>query len=98
GIQDESSRQYGTDFLASLTQKWESIVHQTNLQHTNKIILRISPVLSRNSGMFKELYPIVKSGLGGKVGNGKQYVSWIAETDFIRLVLWLVDNNPEHSV
>ncbi|WP_353140365.1 NAD-dependent epimerase/dehydratase family protein [Pseudopedobacter sp.] len=98
GIQDESSRQYGTDFLASLTQKWESIVYQTNLQHTNKIILRISPVLSRNSGMFKELYPIVKSGLGGKVGNGKQYVSWIAETDFIRLVLWLVDNNPEHSV
>jgi len=96
GIHDESSLDFGDDFLANLTKIWEkTFTTVTAPAQTHKVILRVSPVLMPNSGMFASLKPIVKWGLGGQVANGKQYVSWIHQRDFVKLVLWIIkQENP----
>ncbi len=43
-------------------------------------------------GVFDTLLSLVRLGLGGRVGDGRQYVSWIHEQDFARAVLWLIDH------
>lgn len=91
GLHAEDSIDYGIDFLSVLAQEWEEAMDSIPLQQTKKVILRISPVLGAHSGMFAELHPLVKMGMGGQVGNGKQMVSWIHEHDFIQLVKWIVE-------
>ncbi len=92
GMHDEESNDYGTDYLAQLTQAWENIVHRFVLPNTQKVLLRVSPVLSEHWGMFSELLPLVKWRLGGKIGRGQQYISWIHEQDFVRLVDWIIQH------
>jgi len=60
---------------------------------TRKIALRTSMVLGhgRNS-VFPVLRRLTKLGLGGKIDNGRQFVSWIHEADYCRAVEWLVDH------
>lgn len=94
-LSDENSHQYGSGFLARLSQEWESAFFNANTVHTKKVCLRISPVLSNNFGMFKELRSLTKIGLAGKVGNGKQCMPWIHEQDLVQLVCWvLMHKNP----
>src|SRR5690606_27844404 len=90
GCHDENSQSVGGGFLAELTKEWEGVFLAIDTLGTKKTILRVSPVLARRSGMFAELYPLVKLGLGGTVGSGQQYISWIHEQDFVRLTLWLI--------
>lgn len=97
GIHTEDSTRYGQDFLAMLTQEWEAEFEAHSRSTTKQVLLRMSPVLSPQSGMFAELYPLVKYGLGGKVGSGEQLISWIHEADFVALVNWvsqLADPSP----
>ncbi|WP_437919164.1 epimerase [Sphingobacterium sp. LRF_L2] len=86
GMHDEYSPARGQGFLASLSQAWEEAFLAISPQVTHQVILRISPVLMRGAGMFAELHPLVKWGLGGKVGVGDQRISWIHEEDFVRMV------------
>ena len=92
GFHDENSTQYSHTFLAKLTQEWEKIFFNAATTETKKVCLRLSPVLSIDFGMFRELYPLAKLGFGGKVGNGKQQVCWIHEEDLVRLVLWIINH------
>lgn len=92
----ETSENYGSSFLAELTKEWENELWEATTIDTKRIALRISPVLSKDWGMFSELYPITKLGLGGSVGNGEQYISWIHAEDFVSMILWLlVQRNPD---
>ena len=95
-LQDESSSDYGDDFLAELSKAWEAACLSAETPKTKKVIVRMSPILSKNSGMFAELKPLAKFGLAGSMGSGKQYMPWIHEDDFIRLILWIAEQeNPE---
>ena len=92
---DENSTVLGKGFLAELSQEWERAFWQYKLEETKQVVLRISPVLSNDFGMFEELYPLIRLGLGGKVGDGQQYISWITDEDFVRLVTYIVQlENP----
>ena len=95
---DEHSTRQGMGFLAALSAAWESAFQAFDLAHTRQVILRVSPVLAVEFGMFKELYPLTKLGLGGQVGDGQQQISWITDVDFVRLVLWLVDQDKPSSI
>lgn len=97
-IKDETSKQYANDFLGQLAQDWEKAFLDAEVPKTEKVILRMSPILSKNSGMFAELYPLVKMGLGGKVGNGEQMISWIHEDDFVRLIDWIVNSQINEPI
>lgn len=95
GLHDEQSNAVGATFLAQLSKAWEDAFRSCEVGETQKVIVRVSPVLTAKAGMFAELYPLVRYGLGGTVGSGKQFVSWIHEADFICLIHWVIaTTNP----
>ncbi|WP_156305871.1 TIGR01777 family oxidoreductase [Sphingobacterium endophyticum] len=97
-LQDENGKDFANDFLGTLAKDWENAFKEAKTKDTEKVILRMSPILSQKSGMFAELYPLAKMGLGGKVGDGKQMVSWIHESDFIRLIDWIVKSSHRELI
>ena len=80
----------GTGFLAAVSQHWEAAFADAAAPATRKILLRISPVLLAHGGTLAPLVRLAKLGLGGAVGSGNQYMSWIHQDDFVKLVQWLV--------
>lgn len=97
-IQDESSKLVGHGFLAELSRDWEEVFFSNHLKDIDQVVLRVSPVLLPNSGFFSELLPLVKFGLGGKVGDGKQMMNWIHHVDFVRLMVWIIEKDKVSSI
>lgn len=59
---------------------------------TRKVALRISLVFGAGGGVFPVLWRLTKFGLGGRMGSGRQFVSWIHVADFLRAVDWLIEH------
>jgi uncharacterized protein len=80
-------------FSIDVATSWERAAHAFELQHTRRVLLRTAIVFNPDHGSaFDILLRLVRFGLGGTSGNGRQFVSWIHETDFIRAVRWLIGN------
>jgi len=80
------------DFLANLCKEWESIA--TNKPRaTRLIIVRIGIVLAKDGGALGKMLPIFRAGLGGPIGDGKQWMSWIHRTDLCNLINESVKNS-----
>lgn len=75
-----------------LEKKWERAYESSVLPNIRKVILRTSFVLGKNGGALKRLSLIAKLGLGGKVGSGKQGISWIHEEDMNRIFIRAITN------
>ena len=80
------------DFPAQLCAAWEA-VSQNEQEKTRLCIIRTGIVLGKNGGILAKMLPAFKWGFGGRLGDGKQYLSWITLTDYINLILFLVKNN-----
>ena len=98
GSHDESSQSEGSGFMFEVCKQWEQTVNSFQFPQTRQIILRISMVLGKNGGVVPTLLPLVKVGLGGAAGSGKQMVSWIHEKDVCRLTEWLINNKEANGV
>lgn len=98
GSHDESSQSEGSGFMFEVCKQWEQTFNAFQLPQTRQIILRISMVLGKNGGVVPTLLPLVKVGLGGAAGSGKQMVSWIHEKDVCRLTEWLINNKEANGV
>src|SRR5690606_21338813 len=61
------------------------------LPHTRKIILRIAVTLGARGGVMAPYLNLVKYGLGGHQGNGRQMFSWVHVTDLCRMIAWLYE-------
>ena len=83
-IADEHSP-VGNDSLAKICQQWESAFTATNTPQTRKVTLRIGFVLGRDGGALPVLSKITKLFLGGAVGSGRQYISWIHLADLVQM-------------
>ena len=84
----------GTDFLADVAGNWEAACQPALDAGIRTVNMRFGVVLSRNGGVLKEMLLPFKLGGGGKLGDGRQYMSWIALSDVISLVeLCLRDDN-----
>ena len=80
------------DWTIQLVKDWESAFFSTPTPRTRKIALRTSLVFSPAPGsIFAVLSNLVRFGLGGTQGNGRQYVSWMHESDFARAIEFLID-------
>jgi len=80
------------NWTVQLVKDWESAFFSTATPRTRKIALRTSLVFSLAPGsVFAVLSHLVRAGLGGKQGNGRQFVSWIHETDFARAIEFLIE-------
>ncbi|MGZ3733109.1 MAG: TIGR01777 family oxidoreductase [Parachlamydiaceae bacterium] len=90
-ILTESSSQ-GNDFLANVCKQWEEATQIVQEKGIRTIQLRIGVVLSQNGGALKTMLTPFKLGLGGKLGSGMQYMSWIAINDVIGAILHLIQH------
>lgn len=79
-------------FSIDVATAWETALDEASTPRTRKVKLRSAMTMSPDrGGIFDTLLTLVRFGLGGTVGDGRQYVSWIHEIDFIRAVRWLID-------
>jgi len=80
-------------FSIDVAQAWERTANETVVPQTRKVLLRSAMTMSPDrGGVFDVLLGLVRRGLGGKSGDGRQFVSWIHDRDFIRAVYWLIDH------
>ncbi|MGI4789422.1 MAG: TIGR01777 family oxidoreductase [Janthinobacterium lividum] len=81
-------------FSLDVARRWEEALAGAHTPRTRKVALRSAMVMSPDSGgVFDTLLRLVRHGLGGRVGSGRQYVSWIHDTDFVRSVQWLIEHS-----
>lgn len=80
------------NFSIDVATKWEREFDRASAPHTRKVAMRSAIVMSPGrGGPFEVLLQLVRRGLGGTSGDGRQFVSWIHDADFVRAVNWLVD-------
>lgn len=81
-------------FSIDVARAWEKSLDQADTPHTRKVKLRMGMVMSPDrGGVFDTLLGLVRRGLGGRTGDGRQYMSWIHHEDFARALLWLIDRD-----
>ncbi len=85
---DESFVGYATDFLATLTQKWEEEAHKCNKPTT---IIRFGVIFGKDGGALAQMLPPFKLGLGGIIGDGKMMTSWIDVDDLVRIYSFVIE-------
>ncbi|MFH8336835.1 TIGR01777 family oxidoreductase [Streptomyces sp. AM6-12] len=78
-------------YSVEIAESWERAQQEAETPATRKVALRSAMVMSPDpGGVFAVLLGLVRLGLGGPVGGGAQYVSWIHESDFVRAVEFLM--------
>ena len=87
----EENGEIGSDFSMNVAKAWEKTFFETKTLKTLKTALRTSIVLGRNGGAFIPLKRLTQFGLGGKQGNGNQFISWIHEKDFARAIEFIIE-------
>lgn len=96
---DEAGAPASWNFSTQVGRDWEDAFFSTPTPRTRKIAMRSAIVLSADRGsIFEALLNLVRWGLGGKVGTGRQYVSWIHGKDFVRAVDWLIEREDFSGV
>ncbi len=81
-------------FSIDVAKAWERAATEIDTPHTRKVLLRSAITLSPDrGGAFDVLLGLVRCGLGGRNGNGRQFVSWIHDADFVRAVHWLIEHD-----
>jgi hypothetical protein len=84
----------GSDFLAELAQQWEAEALKARELGVRVVITRFGIVLGRDGGALGQMAPMFKKFLGGPVGSGQQWFSWIHQADHARAFLFIKDH-PE---
>ena len=85
----EWERAFNADYGVRSAESSQSLLTSAATK-TRKVALRITMVLGAGGGVFPVLRRLTKFGLGGRMGSGRQFVSWIHEEDFCRAVEWLI--------
>lgn len=96
-LKDEHSAA-GNGFSPNVCKAWEKAFNAYDTPKTRKVFLRIGMVLQKEGGIIKPFLNLVRSGLGGKIGSGNQYMTWIHEADFQELVKWAIDENQAEGI
>src|SRR5882724_388940 len=80
-------------FSIDVVKKWERELNAAATPQTRKVLMRSAIVMAPSpGGPFDMLLRLVRFGLGGRFGDGKEYVSWIHDQDFVRTVDWLIQH------
>jgi uncharacterized protein (TIGR01777 family) len=82
------------NFSIDVTTSWERALKESTTPNTRRVTLRTAIVMNPDHGSpFDILLRLVRFGLGGQAGDGKQYMSWIHDQDFVRGVFWLIEHD-----
>ncbi len=77
----------GAGFLPGVCREWESASEAAGREGIRVVTLRIGVVLSPRGGALQGMLPVFRAGMGGVLGSGKQFVSWVALDDLAGIVL-----------
>ena len=81
------------NFSIDVAQAWERTLAEAATPGTRKVALRSAMTMSPDAGgIFDTLLGLVRRGLGGPAGDGRQFISWIHGHDFVRAARWLIDH------
>jgi hypothetical protein len=87
----------GEGFAAELCKAWEDAARIAEKLGVRVCLLRTAPVLSNDGGMLARMLPPFKLGLGARLGNGKQWMSWVHIEDYAAMVLRLLHDEQTHG-
>jgi uncharacterized protein len=88
----ESNAPSSWRFSIDVARAWERTFDEATTPATRKVALRSAMTLSADAGgVFDTLLALVRRGLGGSAGSGRQFISWIHVEDFVAAVRWLID-------
>lgn len=90
-VVDENNRA-GTGFLAQLCEDWEAATLPAQYGGARVVLARTGLVLSPGGGVLGRMRPLFWSGLGARLGSGRQYMSWISLEDEVRALLFAISN------
>ena len=93
---DESASR-GGGFLAELVEEWEAAARESD-PLVRLVLLRFGVVLAPDGGALKRLLLPFRLGVGGRVGSGEQWMSWIDRDDAVRIIEWAIDNQSARGV
>jgi len=91
-LMTETNGIIGDDFSMNVCKAWEKAFFEKQNPKTRKVALRIAIVLGKEGEALKKLKTITQVGLGGKLGSGRQKMSWIHIEDFCRAIEFIIKN------
>jgi uncharacterized protein len=94
---DESDKG-GDDFLADVCKQWEGAAEPAQAAGIRTVFLRTGLVMDGHGGALARMVPLFKAGVGGRLGNGQQWWSWITLRDEIRAILHLLNSDIDGPV
>ena len=87
----------GNGFLADVVRAWEHAASPAR-DSTRLAFLRTGVVLAADGGALKAQLPFFRLGIGGRIGDGRQWLSWISIQDMVQAVIWLLENEVSGPV
>lgn len=94
-LDEESGK--GSGFLADVSQAWEEATQPAKQAGIRVVNMRFGMVLSPDGGALARVLPLFKMGLGGPLGKGRQYMSWVALQDVAQAVLHIMEKEELHG-
>jgi len=88
----DESAPVGHDYLAEVCQAWESSADAARAAGIRTVHLRFGVILSRHGGALRKLLPVFRLGAGGRVGNGRQWMSWLSVDDAVGIVRFALEH------
>jgi uncharacterized protein len=82
----------GQDFLAAITRDWEAAAMKAGQFGMRTVIARFGIVLAKNGGALPRMLTPFKMGVGGRIGSGKQWMSWVALDDVVGAIRFAMDD------
>lgn len=95
---DEFTGEMENDFSVQVCKRWESVFNAQEVPGTRKAILRIAVTLGHQGGVMLPYLNLVKFGLGGHQGSGRQRFSWVHIEDVCRMMEWLYEHPEQEGV
>jgi len=89
----DESAPAGSDFLAGVCREWENAADAAREAGVRVAHPRLGLVVAKHGGAFGKLLPLAKAGLGGKLGSGRQYWSYVSLTDTVRALRHIIDTD-----
>jgi len=86
-------------FAIEVALAWEKVCGEAVTPKTRKLVIRTAMIFgNEKDGVYEVLRRLVRLGLGGKMGSGQQFVSWLHEEDFCRAIEWLIAHEDKSGI
>lgn len=94
----EDQGEIGNGFSVDVATQWEKAFFSFHFEQTRQVALRMAIVLGKNGGVIKPFLNLVRFGLGGRQGSGRQMFSWVHIADVFNIILFVLEHKELNGV